>query len=253
MKKSLLILASVAMAASALASTNIVSGNVVGYGQVNVAPGAYYMATCNFQDPSTGSDQVNIQNVLSAGELYDSGFPGGYGSDELHVFSGTSYITYFFATNGSVAGSKWYANPLTDVDPANVTFKRGDAFWYKRSASNPNAKLTISGQVPTGATYVSSDLAEGYNMIGAAFPKETAITNLGVVGARFDVPNNADQIVLFENGMYKTFYFVDKGAGANWYTAAFKTPATNMLAIGQGAWYVRSTNDVATRTEAKPY
>ncbi|MFO7535743.1 MAG: hypothetical protein R6X19_08710 [Kiritimatiellia bacterium] len=253
MKKSLMILASVAMAASALAGTNIVSKNIAGYGQVDVAPGAYYIVTCNFQDPMNGSHEVNIQSVLSADELFDSGFPGGYGSDEIHVFNGLNYDTYFYATNGVDPDSNWYANPLTDETPASVTFQRGDAFWYKRSSDNPNTKLTISGQVPTDADYNSRDLGEGYNMIGAAYPKETAITNLGVVGARFDVPNNADQIVLFENGMYKTFYYVAKGGVTNWFTAAFKNPATNMLAIGQGAWYVRSTNDVATRSEAKPY
>lgn len=251
MKKSLMILASVALGASmAVGSTNVESKNIVGFGQAVVAADAYFMAGINFQDMN-GSNYIGIQNLFPTNELYtDVNDP--YASDQILVFDGAVYTAYFYADAG--IGPMWYDEGF--AVPSSVTFKRGDAFWFKRAPASTATNLTLKGQVPVDTNYVHTSLASGYTIICGAFPNVTSLNALGI-NAYTDVndPYASDQILIYNSGVYTAYFYADAGSGPMWYDEGFAVPTTAGFAVGQGAWYLRqaAAGGSATWTEAKPY
>jgi hypothetical protein len=147
----------------------------------------------------------------------------------------------------------WYDEGFSE--PATLTFKRGDAFWYKRAAASTSTNLTLKGQVPVEANYVHTALPSGYTIICGAYPNVTSLNSLGITAYNDADPYASDQIMIYNGSGYTTYFYVDAGSGAQWYDEGFAVPTTVGLSVGQGAWYLRQTaaGGSANWTEAKPY
>ncbi len=254
MKKSLMILACAAVAASAMAQ-DVVSKNIVGFGQATVSPG-FWLVGCNFQDMSA-SDAVSIQGLFPAEELYADPDGNPDISDRIMPFDGVGYTIYYFCNFGNLGDPQWYDEGFGD--PVVKNFARGDGFWYSRAEASSATTLTIMGQVPTNSTYTHPEIAEGFIVIANAYPNETSLNSLGINAyANPDGnPDTSDRIMTFDGVGYTIYYFCNFGNSGDpqWYDEGFGDPLTLGLKVGQGAWYSRSAEAVGngTWTEAKPY
>lgn len=250
MKKVLVVLAVAALTATiASAATNIISGNVVGYGRVNVPQGQLRLIGCNFQTTSSGNT-FSIQDLFNKDELYRdteaAAFFPSANSDQISWFNGTSYDTFSYGWDGS-KGVWLNANSTL----ATKTFARGDAFWFKRSG--PTTNLTLSGQAPFDGP-VSRTLPTGYQLFSYSFPKAAKFVDLGILA--HGVVNNAansDQIMLFNGSSYDTYTFGYKASiDAYTWLDKYGRVATNGLPVSTAGWYKRIGTDL-TWNESKPY
>ncbi len=252
MKKVLVVLAVAALTASmASADTNIVSGNVVGYGRVNVPSGQLRLIGCNFQTTSS-SNSFSIQDLFDKDELFRDTEVANFasaGSDQISVWNGTTYDTISYGTDGS-KGVWLNANNTL----ATKTFARGDAFWFKRSG--PTTNLTLSGQAPFDGP-ISRTLDAGYQLFSYSFPKGSKLNELGMV-ARVDADNaaaNSDQIMVFNGSTYDTYTYGYKAASnANFWLDKYGRVTSAALPVSTAAWFKRvPAAGELSWNENKPY
>ncbi len=263
MKKALLILASVAMA-STVAMADVESQNMVGFSKASVPSNGFWMVSCNFQT-TDGSNQVSIQDLFPAEELFHDSGNNGAMCDQIMVYDGSNYTAFVYNKLFDYDLEDYVGQPMWVYQnaPATLMFKRGDGFWYKRSQISPITTLTVKGQAPVDASIAHDSLPVGFMIFGNAYPNSTAITNLSI-NAYHDPSNNGancDQIMVYDGTNYTAYVFnklfdydlEDYVGEPTWVYQ--NAPAADLLPVGRAAWYKRSANagGPATWTEAKPY
>ncbi len=255
MKKSLMILASVALGASMASAQNVESKNIVGFGQAEVNPG-FWLVGCNFQTMA-GGDITAIQDLFPAEELYADPDGDPDLSDQVMVFDGSGYDLYFYCNFENVGDPQWYESNFSDL--ATKTFARGDGFWFKRAAGSTATTLTVNGQVPTNASVTHVSLPIGFFVMANAYPNGTLLNDLEIT-AYADPdgdPDVSDQIMLFDGSGYDLYFYCnfENPGDPQWYQSNFTDLAEIGLPVGGAAWYKRSAaaGSSATWTESKPY
>lgn len=261
MRKALMILVSAALGASMASGADVVvkSQNIAGFSQATVPSNAFWMVACNFQK-TDGSNEISIQELFPAEELYMDPTNNAAKCDQIMVFNGSYYkiYTYNQIYSGGFSGSPVWKD---GAKAATNKFKRGDGFWFKRAPESPKTTLTMVGQAPTNTPFAHISLPKGFFMMGYAYPKATPLTNL-TINAYMDSANDAakcDQIMVFDGTSYKTYVWNKLFDGENWTTGPFwkygTTVTSDSLSVGQAAWYKRSADapNAASWTETKPY
>jgi hypothetical protein len=155
-------------------SSNVYSLNVVGYVNQVVQANHWYL----FGNPlaasasDSGSVLTNLSPVSAFGNQSDpqtagsivycynqpGGLSGGYGNpDAFYYDPADSYIGW--------------------VEQGNVDLTPGNGFWFY---STGTGTITFLGQVITNNSFT---LIPGWNMVASAFPIQTNLTALGLIGS----------------------------------------------------------------------
>ena len=221
------------------------SANVVGFSIVTLRPG-YNLLALNFD--RIGSPAGSDLNSLIPGTTAHLTAGNAETADQVLVFSGGAYTTYFLYYSSNVLtrfNYKWVS-----AGPALCTnkFKSGDAFFYNKRGAVPVA-IAFGGQVPEDASKTHA-IAPGYNMIGSVYsiawdPNALGAacwaTNGAVHGSTADT---ADQIQTFSpDGKYTTYFLWYSTTTATafnnqWVSLPGPTKApANFVKVGAGVWY----------------
>ena len=122
----------------------MVSENVVGYQKLTINP-TWTMVAAPFVEVGTDST-AGLNDLFASQETAIAGGDTAEVSDNLQVWTGSTYSTYYFGNwgNGDEYDNKWYdlnddAEPTEDVIPA------GTAVWYKNYSGKP---FTVTFESP---------------------------------------------------------------------------------------------------------
>jgi len=254
MRTKTLLIAAAALAvgvASSLAQTY--SQNVVGYYNVTIAAGKYYILAnqlINGSDPAQTNNDINT--VFNSGLASDAAGPPNGNNAQLLVWNGVGYVTYYYLNaadavtyNGAGSTAGWVDNQGNPV--TGVYMNQGlSAFVYNPSGSPMTA--TVVGTVLQGTNNVISIAANNYGLYSIAQPVSTNAdaSPIGIGGLSSDPagpPNgNNDQLLVWNGVGYVTYYYLNgpdaisyNGAGS---TAGFVdnqgNPVQVNLNVGQG-------------------
>ena len=273
-------LAAAALAAcAAMADGEIASANVVGYNTITIRPG-WNMFSVNFKDPAN-TDGITLKDLFPGDAMAAKGAKTGGGAgtaDSIQVYdaSNTSnpyeniYVLYYTTKGSNTSNNyKWVKG---GVDSSAVTFKNGQAFWYK-CLGNESFEVTISGE---GELTAEKDITilPGWNMIASPFAANFNPNALGTEywKAKIDAgyakagggAGTADSIQIYDasnaSNPYENIYvlyYTTKGSNTSnnykWVKSGV-APAADaaFLAPGQGTWY-KCLGTGFTLTVPRPY
>jgi len=249
MKKRLLVLAVMAMAAS-LATADVVSKNVVGYYTVKLNTPGYSMIGINFN--SIGGTGIPLQDLFLPSSLYPGEDYEDFDNCDQMIFwdnDSQGFTRFYYVNIGE--GPFWYdegGNPATNkVSP-------GTAFWFYRPSTNGQEYAKIAGQVDERET-IERTFLEGYSMFAKGFPIETLIGQglAGYPGEGYEDFDNCDRIIVWDNESkaYFTYFYVDLGEGSKWYDESGNLVSKNFL-VGMGAWYLNQGTNALEWSENNP-
>jgi hypothetical protein len=196
--KTLLLTAALVAAgvASSMAQSNVYSLNIVGYVNVPVQAGRFYILN-NPLDDGKGDVITNVLNLS-----FDSA-----------ALDGSSLFT--FSQTAGFVPEGWF-DAITNWFPGTTVLPPGTGFFFQPNASTT---LTFVGSVVLAST---NTLPPGFTLTGSAYPAATNVTTLGFTG------QDGDSIFRFfptlgTSGSYGS------GAGyfaalPGWFDSDFPTP-----------------------------
>jgi hypothetical protein len=214
MKKAV-ILASAALliTSAALAETNVLSQNAVGYIRKSTAEGNWNLIGMQF-------DTLDGETIVIGDVLGTNGVPN---NTKVFIYDkiGATYLseTYY-------DGFGWH--------PGTNAIERGDGVWVKTPASHD---FFVMGEVPSAATNNFS-LVGGFQIITYPYPVERALTN----SILNDIAENNDKLYTFDGTNYTTYTYYD---GFGW------NPNDLIFEPGMAFWYRSGSG--ASWSEPKPY
>jgi hypothetical protein len=156
--KTLLITAAIGAAAAMATQAQVYSVNAVGYINLTAKPGFNLLANQLIQTDAT------VTAVLA-------GVPGG-----TTVYKYDPATGYAINTYDDLFGE--WENPAMTISP-------GEGFWLRNPGSS-DLTITVVGEVPQGN--LSTDLAEGFNLVSSQVPQAGKVgTDLGMPVGDTDV------------------------------------------------------------------
>jgi len=255
MKKLGAFLVGLGLVAGVASAANVNSVNMVGYQNLSVPNGLVMMAL-NWNAVG-GSSSIPINTLISGAGLTPG--PGFFAADQLYVWDASlnggtgGYKQYYLWTDDGL----WYEF-LNDNFPTTNVIQRGQGFWLRHSGSVTN--VTVAGEVPVGGTNTVVFGAGSLHMIGSAYTASLPIngsnmTWTGNAGAGFFA---SDQLYVWYSslnggtGGYKQYYrWIDDGLWYEFLNDNF--PTTDVIPLGQGAWFKNIGPASTTWTEVRPY
>lgn len=187
-----------------------------------------------------------------------SGLAGGSasGADQVQVYtpavynnSGTlvtpgSYTTYYYKTAGLSGGTGWRSTASLSADASNAKFEPSSGILVRRFQS-ADTSFTLVGSVKTGTADLP--ISEGLNIVSNIFP--TSSMTLGTSGlynpsdpagntlVGGGAANAADQVLIYSNGAYSTYYYKNSGlsGGTGWRSTASLSADASGTVIPSGA------------------
>jgi hypothetical protein len=266
MKKLMMTLAAALFATAVVAQ--VTSGNVVGYQTITIAAGQeYQILGCGLKDIGTVTNTINVQDFIP--NPSGAGFTGGAlaTSDQLLVWLDGAYKTfylYYHPTLFTSRNGKWvntenmsaYGGGV-NAQPSTYRIPAGAALWLKRKNFASAISFTTTGEVVSDAS-ISKTLVTGYNFIGSSFPADWDLNstnspiNWVAAGATGGALATSDQVLVWLDGTYKTFYFyyhptLFTSRNGKWVNTENMSaygggvnaqPTTYKIPFGDGTWYV---------------
>ena len=244
------------------------SANVVGYTEVSVAAGKFYMVGAQFT--AVGEATTIPMSELIKGDFVASAYKQRITqAPQIQILNadGKTYATYYYLTDAydeanddDVLG---WANASGDL-ATSVVLNPGDSVWFKAiTATN----LKLSGQVipeavagTTKAITIATTSANQFSMIANPFPATLDIADItwsGLTPAAYrnritDAPQI--QVLNSDGSTYSTYYYLtDAYDEANdddvlgWANASGDL-ATTAIAPGCGFWLKLPTAGTVTAT-----
>lgn len=209
--------------ASALAATNVVSQNTVGYTTLSATnftvTGNLAIMGSPFVRVASSTDQT-LSSIMGV----DHGFVP-YGDSVQTFTAGAGYSTYFWD------GNQWIDGFFAPADP---TIPAGTGFWVIAPRTN---EYVVQGEVPEGNVTVNV-LASALTLCSNPFPWDIDVQTEMVSGAPTAY---VSYLSMYDGTGYQTFLW----DGGQWVDGAF-LPATIVLQPGQGIWMNHPTAQTVT-------
>lgn len=279
---------STAFAACMLAgfvSAQVESQNVVGYNTVIVPAGQeYQILGCGLKTVVGSTNTIGIQDFIT--DPRGAGFTGSnsaLNADQLWVFLDGGYKTFFLyyhATLNTSRNNKWVNSADMSaygggaaLQPSTYAIPAGGALWIKRKTFTGEISFTTPGEVVNDVS-ASKTLVTGFNFMGSFFAADWELNasvpaqvidwrGAGATGSNSAL--NADQMWVFLDGGYKTFFLyyhatLNTSRNNKWVNAADMSaygggtalqPTTYKIPFGAAAWYLAKTG--YTFNQPRPY
>ena len=227
------------------------------------------MIAFNFQPMDNNKDEISIQNFIGNKADLVAGISAGT-SDQIQVWDGTKFSTYFYRQYKSNMPNKFTLGPAwVNIDalsiPTTNTIKRGSGVWFARPTGKNAGVITVSGAI--NAVSKTHDILAGFNMISSAFPCDFKFNNGPIdweaCGAVAGISaGTSDQIQVWDGSKFTTYFYRQYKSnmpnkftrGPAWVNIdALSTPTTDTIPAGKGFWYARpSTSAAGTLVEQSP-
>ena len=257
MKRFTLIVAVSLMVASLGGAAEVTSINKVGFKTMTVRPDLNLLAY-NWNQIGSAAE-IDVQDVMDTSSLQSGGGSGSADNLALWDEEGQVYIRMFLYDGKWDAGkaNKWVYN---DKSIATNRLARGEGMWLKRVGGQ--TEITLKGEVPEAASTVHGFPGDGeLALFGSGYSADVDINSLD-----WSTANNgggsgsADNLALWdsESQTYVRMFLYDgkwDAGKANKWVYNDKTVATNLLKLGEGAWYRRPADETSAYlwTQDKPY
>ncbi|MDD5435405.1 MAG: hypothetical protein PH343_08255 [Nitrospira sp.] len=221
----------------ALASNEVLSGNIVGYQTITVSNKGYYMVAQPFN--VLGRKDINsvIGTQLSTGTSVAV-------ADNISFYdnAGQTYIANNWLRSSD---GKW----CQGAGLSTQTVDAGRCFWMKLN-TNLRQQVTILGEVVT-AGVITQTLYQGVNMVAYPYSANLSVTNTGLdaVAVAGNTSSVADQIIKFNPATqgYDTYW---KSAIGWKKGSAVNAPE---LKTGEAFWFLRRLSGTTNWVEIMPY
>ena len=227
------------------------------------------MIAFNFQPMDNDKDEISIQDFIGNKADLVAG-TSAVSSDQIQVWDGTAFTTYFYRMyrsnnpNKFTLGPAWVKNGAVGTVTTD-TIKRGSGVWFARPTDKNAGVITVSGAI--NAASKTHDILAGFNMISSAFPCDFKLNDgpidweaCGAVAGTSAV--SSDQIQVWDGSAFTTyFYRMYKSNNPNKFTlgpawvknGAVGTVTTDTIPAGKGFWYARPSDKAAgTLVETSP-
>jgi len=258
MKKLIAVFAALTAATCAYAQGPVYSVNIVGYQRVSVT-NAFTQVSNPFLNTSQDINTV-VGNQLSGGFDFD-------GADNILVWTGSSYKSFFLADTGGEApefDGKWVEiNPQGEAVIANIELPPGVGFFVKRNVATN--QFVMVGDV-VGAPSVTNVLNVGFSLVSYPYSSGVAINspqfglNLAAGARGGEEPDSADTISIWDGSAYQTFFLVDFPSEPSLHDKWVFVDgngdvqvSTMVLQPGQSFWYKRNSVSSLTWVTQRPY
>ena len=178
-------------------------------------------------------------------------------ADNVQIWTGTTYDTYFFGNFGGEYGeeydNKWY-NVNDDSEPTLDEVPIGNGAWFKNYSGTAKT-LTLAGEV--NAESVSVTIGPVWTMLGNPFPADLKLNGTvdwATCGATAsDGMETADNIQVWTGTTYNTYFFGNFGGeygeeyDNKWYNVNDDSePTTDVIPSGNAAWYKNASGSSFT-------
>ena len=231
----------------------VVSSNVVGYQKLTIYP-EWTMIANPFV--VVGENEAPIFNEMfaSAKTTVTSG-DGPTSSDNLQVWTGSTYTTYYFGNFNGEYGAQydyvWYDANDDSGEPTQDWLPSGQGAWFKNNTGSQKV-VTVTGQVATNDVVVS--IGSSWTMLANPFPQDIPLNGdlvdwkaAGTTAG--DSPTSSDNIQLWTGNTYKTYYYGNFGGEYGpeyddvWYDVNDDSgePTTDSIPFGTAVWYKNSS------------
>jgi len=205
--------AALLVASAALAETNVLSQNAVGYIKVAITNSDWHLVGSQFDSLEGGASTI--------GDLLGTNVPN---ATQAYIFD---------ASESRYIGEQFVA-AFGGWTPGTNHIDRGDGIWVKTPSAHD---FLLMGEVPALATNSMSFL-EGFQIITYPYPVETSLTN----SVLNDIAADGDLIYVYDGG-YVGYQYISAFGG--W------TPNNLILKPGMAFWYKSSAGK--DWKEPKPY
>ena len=235
----------------------MVSENVVGYQKLAINP-TWTMVAAPFVEVGTDST-AGLNDLFAKQEEVITGGENDSLSDNLQVWTGASYATYYFGDwgNGDEYDNQWYEFG-NDAEPTEDNIPSGNGAWFK-NYSGAAKEVTVSGEV--SAEDKSVAIGAAWTMLAYPYPADLPLNGsvdwaaAGATGGEND--SLADNIQLWTGSTYKTYYFGDWGNGDEydnqWYEFGNDAePTDDVIPAGTAVWYKNYSGTPFTVTFESP-
>ena len=238
MKKFIVILAAVVIAATVWATNQVTSINVAGYVKATLNRGQYSMLRYDF---------FMMDGSPTVSNIFGSQLPVG---SKVFRWTGSGYATEEFKIK--IGPPPTFLNLGTNWTPGTNHLDLGAGFWAYVPPSAPQATYTLNlmGEVPNNPTSTIPILGS-YNLIGYSYPtdimwKDTALAQNAAVG---------DKVFFWNGGGYDSSEFKIKigppptflNLGTNWTGVG----TSYVVRVGNGFWFQATSG--RNWTETRPY
>ena len=220
--KTLLLTAALVAAgvASSMAQSNVYSLNIVGYVNIPVVAGKFYL----MENPLSDGSSNNVNSVFSSLNANAFNFDG----SAVFTFSGGTYHEDDYNASATNNGS-W--------SPGTSALSPGVGFWF---TSPNNGTITFVGSVTLSNSIA---LVPGFSLVGSAYPASANMVGLGLnnLANANGFNNDGDAIFRFDVPT-QAFVEYDFNAGSGWTPGSTNGPTLN---VGEGIFYgnVNNTNN----------
>jgi len=248
-----------------LVSAQVESQNIVGYqtstinvtGSMTINGGKLSMLGLNWQ--SVGGGAYPIQSFFG-GDAVAAGLTAnsdGGAADQLQVWTGTGYSTYFLSSNPSYASLSNVWIKTGEFAATTDTLNPGTGFWLLSRATGANGHVTQAGQVKTNATagLTLNGTTVGFGgltLIANPYPADITLNgtfNWSAAGATKNSDGgSADQLQMWTGAGYATYFLSANASYPSldnvWIKTGEFTATSDKLNAGAGAWFktVHSAN-----------
>lgn len=201
--------------ASSMAQSNVYSLNIVGYVNVPVTQGNFYLLN-NPLDVGGGDIVTNVFPIT------DTNFDSSY----LYTYDQVNGLN---VAESYIGGYGWY--------PGTTAFVPGTGFYLY---ANETTTVTFTGSVVLSNTIA---MAPGFSLVGSAYPASTDVTTLGLQG------HDSDYLYRWDAATASLDDISSYIGGYGWYETINGNPAggtggsTNgpTLNVAEGFFYYNST------------
>ena len=239
-------------------SAQVESQNIVGYqtstinptGSLTINGGKLNMLGLNWQ--TVGGGAYPIQSFFG-GDAVAAGLTanGSFGAaDQLQVWTGTGYTTYFLSANASYPTLNNVWIKFGEFVATTDTLTPGTGFWLLSRAAGNNGSLTQAGQVNTNVTSAITLNGTGIGfggltMIANPYPADIALNGSFDWAAAGATKNGsfgaADQLQVWTGAGYTTYYLSANATYPSldnkWIKFGEFAATEDAFKAGAGAWY----------------
>ncbi len=156
------------------------------------------------------------------GASNEAGLMGGDAStaDQILIFNGAGYDTYFYQTSGFGTGWRLASNPSADASGSKIYPE--DGLLIKRQ-QNAAVNVVLMGAVKLGQT--SIPVVPGTNFLANVYAAPMTLATSGLftgnvnTGLAGGTSSTADQVLLWNGTGYDTYFYQTGGFGTGWRNA----------------------------------
>ncbi|MBU0678196.1 MAG: hypothetical protein KJ626_08750 [Verrucomicrobia bacterium] len=264
MKRLLTVTLVLAMAATvSFAQSNVLSRNAVGYVRLNVASN-FNLYAFNWTEVG-GPENLDVQEIVDT-DVLKSG---------VSAFSGDNLLMWDPNKNGGAGGYirlflyESTTDPVWDgswVDTATGLLATnrvatGQGFWVRHRGTG--AVVYVMGEVPSKGTNTVA-FKEGFNLFGSGFSADMDVNSEDWSNGNKGLSAfSGDNILIWDvtkngglGGYIRLFLYestTDPVWDGAWIDTGTGLIATNVLRIGEGAWYRNRQSADVVWSQGKPY